>query len=154
MAEAAGYSGTPLARKLGIGEGMTVARVDPPAGLGDLLAPLPPDVTFREGLRGRPDVVLMFVIRRAELRRRLGPAGRAIFPAGALWVCWPKKSAGVVTDMSEDVVRALALPGGWSTTRCVRSMRHGRASGSSGAVSTATGRLRRFCRRAPGSPRD
>lgn len=112
MAEAAGYSGTPLARKLGIDEGMTVARVDPPAGLGDLLAPLPSDVTFRQGLRGRSDVVLMFVTRRAELRRRLGPAGRAIFPAGALWVCWPKRSAGVATDMSEDVVRELALPRG------------------------------------------
>ena len=107
-----GYSATPLARKLGIREGMTVARVDPPEDLDAMLAPLPGDVISRDGLRGRPDIVLLFVTRRSAFRRRLAPAGRAIFPAGAIWVCWPKRSSGVSTDMTEDAVRELALPSG------------------------------------------
>ena len=108
----AGYSGTPLARKLGIAEGMTVACVDPPDDLAALLDPIPPDVRFRSGLRGRSDVVLLFVRRRAALGRRLPAAGRAIYPDGAVWVCWPKRASGVPTDMTEDVVRELALPRG------------------------------------------
>lgn len=113
----AGYSGTPLATKLGVGEDMTVALVAPPDDLPDLLDPVPAGVRFRGGLRGRPDVVLFFVRRRAELSRRLPSAGRAIFPAGSLWVCWPKRASGVVTDMSEDVVRELALPRGLVDTK-------------------------------------
>lgn len=112
MAPEAGYSATPLTRRLGIASGMTVARLDPPEGLDALLAPVPEGVAIRGDLRAQCDLVLLFVTRRAELRRRLPAAGRAVFPAGAVWVCWPKRSSGVVTNMTEDVVRELALPRG------------------------------------------
>lgn len=131
-----GYSGTRLAQKLGIGEDHVVALVDPPDTLGELLVPLPAGVTFRDGLRGKPDVVMLFARRCAEFQRRLPSAGRAIFPGGAIWICWPKQSSGVVTDMTEDVVRELALPRGlvdnkvcaidetWSGLRIVWRVEH------------------------------
>ncbi len=108
----AGYSGTPLAKKLGIESGSTVALIAEPAYFRDLLAPIPPDVLFRTSFRGRVDVAVQFVTRRTDLERRLDAAGRAIFPAGGLWVAWPKRSSKVPTDMTEDVVREVALPVG------------------------------------------
>lgn len=112
MEGTAGYSATPLARKLGVAPGTTVALLDRPDGLGPLLAPILADVSVRDDLRARCDLVLLFATRRAGLRRRLPAAGRAVFPDGAIWVCWPKRSSGVATDMTEDVVRELALPRG------------------------------------------
>ena len=108
----AGYSGTPLAKKLGIGKGMSVACLDEPNKFRDLLAPIPDDVEFTTSVRGRPDVVVAFFVRRAAFERRLAAMGRAIFPAGGLWIAWPKRASGVVTDMTEDVVREVALPTG------------------------------------------
>jgi hypothetical protein len=108
----AGYSGTPLAAKLGIVEGSTVATIDEPAEFRGLLAPVPEDVEFRSSLRGRADVVVFFVTRRADLERRIAAAGRCIFPNGGLWVAWPKRSSKVPTDMTEDVVREVVLPMG------------------------------------------
>ena len=112
LSSVAGYSGTPLARKLGVGEGMTVACIDEPTNFRDLLAPIPAEVVFRTSVRGRPDVVVAFFIRRAAFERRLAALGRAIFPAGGLWIAWPKRASGVTTDMTEDVVREVALPTG------------------------------------------
>ena len=109
--EAAGYSGTPLPRKLGLKPGMTAAFVDAPDGLGALLGELE-GVTVRTQLRGRLDVVLCFVTRRAALARRAGALRRAVHPDGMVWVCWPKKAAKVSTDMTEDVVRDVLLPTG------------------------------------------
>jgi hypothetical protein len=106
----AGYSRTPLAKKLGIGDDTRVAVVDEPEGFRDLLAPVPPNVAFRTSLRGKVDVVVLFVTRRAELERRVTAAGRAIFPDGGFWVAWPKKASGVATDITEDTVREVALP--------------------------------------------
>ena len=108
----AGYSGTPLAKKLGIGEGMSVASLDEPMDFRDLLAPIPDAVEFRTSVRRRVDVVVAFFIRRAAFERRLVAMGRAIFPAGGLWIAWPKRASGVATDMTEDVVREVALPTG------------------------------------------
>jgi hypothetical protein len=108
----AGYSGTPLAKKLGIGEGTSVACLDEPMDFRDLLAPIPDAVEFRTSVRGRVDVVVAFFIRRAAFERRLAAMGRAIFPAGGLWIAWPKRASGVATDMTEDVVREVALPTG------------------------------------------
>ena len=112
MAPPAGYSGTPLVRKLGIGEGDTVALIDEPDGFRPLLDPLPDAVTFRTDLRGRNEVVVAFFDRRSRFAARLGPLGRTVFAAGSLWIAWPKKAAKVPTDMSEDVVREVALPTG------------------------------------------
>ena len=108
----AGYSGTPLARKLGIKEGHVVAVLNGPDGLGDLLAPVPADVTFRASARGKADVVMLFTKSRAEFERRIDSLGRMIFPSDVIWICWPKRASNVPTDMTEDVVRAVALPKG------------------------------------------
>ncbi len=107
---AAGYSGTPLPRKLGIGPGDAVALLNAPDHAEALLTPLPDGVRVRRDLRVRPDVVLLFTTQRAELARRAPDLGRVVFPDAALWVAWPKRAAKVPTDMTEDVVRDVCLP--------------------------------------------
>jgi hypothetical protein len=110
----AGYSGTPLPRKLGIAAGSAVAILDAPEGFEALLGHLPAGVSLQSGLRGsRPlDVVVCFVTRRARLERRLPEVRRRMAPAAGFWVAWPKKRSGVATDVTEDVVRDVALPTG------------------------------------------
>lgn len=106
----AGYSGTPLAKKLGIGADAKVAVLSGPAHFRELLEPIPDGVEFRTSLRGHADVVVFFTTERSEFERRIGAAGRTIFPAGGLWIAWPKRASKVPTDMTEDVVREVALP--------------------------------------------
>ena len=108
----AGYSKTPLVAKLGIKPDMRVAVINEPPQLRKLLRPLPRDVNFADSLRGKKDIVMLFFERRAGLARKLDAAGRSIFPAGAIWVAWPKKASKVPTDITEDVVRELVLPKG------------------------------------------
>jgi hypothetical protein len=108
----AGYSETPLPKKLGIKEGHRVAVLRAPAGLHNLLRPLPDGVALRDRARGPLDVVLYFVTRRAELERRLDRLVALLDPAGGLWIAWPKRSSGVDTDITEDVVREVAVPRG------------------------------------------
>lgn len=110
MMATAGYSGTPLATKLGIKAGDRVALVNEPTDLRAVLAPLPPEVELSTTLRGKADVVVLFVDERREFERRIGTAGRTIFPAGGLWIAWPKRASKVPTDMTEDVVREVCLP--------------------------------------------
>ena len=105
----AGYSGTPLAKKLGIKEGRRVAFVSAPAGFDLLLGDLPEGVTIKPRLRGPLDVIVFFTKSRAELDRRLLALRRAMDPAAGLWIAWPKRSSGVETDMTEDVARELGL---------------------------------------------
>lgn len=115
----AGYSGTPLPKKLGITEGDVVALAgEVPDGFVDTtLAPLPGDVVVRIGARGRPDVLLFFTTSRAAFEQKVEALARRIFPAAMLWVAWPKRASGVSTDMSEDVVREVALPLGLVDTK-------------------------------------
>jgi hypothetical protein len=112
----AGYSGTPLPKKLGIKEGHRVAVIRPPDSFENALGDLPEDVALQVGLSGartgRLDVIIVFVTRRVELARQLASMRRCMAPAGSLWVAWPKKASRVATDMTEDVVRAVALPTG------------------------------------------
>ncbi|MFZ0251857.1 MAG: DUF3052 domain-containing protein [Acidimicrobiales bacterium] len=103
----AGYSGTPLPKKLGIVADSTVALVGAPDGVID---GLPDGVTVKRQARGKADVVVAFFTERRDFERRLDTLGRMIFPAGGLWVAWPKRASGVVTTMDENVVRAVALP--------------------------------------------
>ena len=103
----AGYSRTPLAAKLGVSVGATVALVNAPEGV---IGELPDGVTVRNRARGHLDVVVAFFTLQADLQRRLGALGTSVFPAGSLWVAWPKKNSGVETDMTDHAVRALALP--------------------------------------------
>ena len=104
---AAGYSGRPLLKKLGVREGSTLTLVGAPAGVID--AP-PASVTVRRQARGSSDVVVAFFTRRQDLERRVEVLSRVIYPAGRLWVAWPKRSSGVQSTVNEDVVRAVALP--------------------------------------------
>lgn len=107
----AGYSGTPLATKLGIKPSSTLLVVNDPGHFDEIVHPLPPDVSRRKRAGGNGvDVVVLFVRSRAELDRRIEVMVRAVFPNGGLWVAWPKRSSGVATDMTEDVVREVALP--------------------------------------------
>jgi hypothetical protein len=103
----AGYSGTPLPRKLGIKEGHRVAFASAPDGFRDLLGELPDDVTVKSRVAGPLDVIVFFTKRRSELERRLPALRRAMDPAAGLWIAWPKRSSGVETDMTEDVARDL-----------------------------------------------
>jgi hypothetical protein len=112
----AGYSGTPLARKLGIGEGATFAIVGDPGGAHALLDPLPAG-SHRVAEPGAAAVVLFFTTARAELERRIEKLGKAIHPDGMLWVAWPKRASKVPTDVTEDVVRDVALPLGLVDTK-------------------------------------
>jgi len=105
----AGYSGTPLAQKLGIKEGHTVATVDAPSRLPSLLAPLPADVSVRFGARGKPDVSLVFCATAASLRNRVDQLWRLAYPDRAVWICWPKKSSQLFQDLTEDGVRDQVL---------------------------------------------
>jgi hypothetical protein len=110
---AAGYSGTPLVRKLGFKPGMRAAYVGAPAGFAELLGDLPDGVRVlaRPAASGM-DLVVLFVTARRDLERRVERLRAAIAPDGMLWVAWPKRSSGVATDVTEDVVRDVALPTG------------------------------------------
>jgi hypothetical protein len=105
----AGYSGTPLADKLGIREGSAVAILSAPS---EFFLELPPDVRVRRQARGAADVVLAFFVQQKKLDQRLPQLGAMVFPSGGLWVAWPKKSSGVATDLTDYVVRSLVLPRG------------------------------------------
>jgi hypothetical protein len=105
----AGYSGTPLAKKLGIKEGHRVAFASAPDDFRGLLGELPDGVQVRSRVRGPLDVIVFFTKSRAELARRLPVLRRAMDPAAGLWIAWPKRASGVKTDMTEDVARELGL---------------------------------------------
>jgi hypothetical protein len=104
---AAGYSGTALRKKLGIVDSSTLALIGAPAGV---INDVPPGVTVKRQARGKADVVVAFFTEQRDFRRRIDALGRMIFPAGGLWVAWPKRASGVPTTMDENVVRAVVLP--------------------------------------------
>ena len=111
----AGYSGTPLARKLGIAEGTSVVLVGAPEGFEEVLAPLPRGVVARRRVPGAghpADVAVLFSTSAADLDARFPRVAAALTPAGGLWVAWPKRSSGVATDLTENVVRDIGLAHG------------------------------------------
>lgn len=105
----AGYSGTPLPRKLGIKPGHQLVTLNAPAGFEQTLGELPDRVSVRTSARGTADVVVSFHERRAELARRMPKLRALMDPAAGLWIAWPKRSSGVPTDLTENIVRELAL---------------------------------------------
>jgi hypothetical protein len=106
----AGYSGTPLSKKLGYQPGIEVYLQGAPAGFLGLLDPLPPGVKFAARIGRQTRLANVFTASRAELSKRLPALRKALAPDAALWVSWPKKASGVATDVTEDTIRALALP--------------------------------------------
>jgi hypothetical protein len=106
----AGYSGTPLAHKLGVRPGDSLALLGAPDGFA--IDDLPPGVEIRRRIRPACDVVVSFHTRRADLARRFPALMRSLVVDGGLWVAWPKRASGVDTDITEDVVREVALPTG------------------------------------------
>lgn len=109
----AGYSSTPLAKKLGIKEQANVVAVDAPKGYRALLEPLPASVRFSSKVDRTADVVHVFSTEKSELSRALAAYRSKLDPRATVWVSWPKKSAKVATDITEDVVREVALPLGF-----------------------------------------
>lgn len=112
-ARPAGYSGTPLAKKLGIAAGSTVLPIGAPSHYRALLAPLPADVVFARSAGAKVDIAHVFTTRANELARHLTALRHELRPDATVWVSWPKKAAKVATDVTEDVIRDLALPLGF-----------------------------------------
>lgn len=105
-----GYSGTPLPKKLGIKPDSVVALVGAPPDFAATLGEIPEGVTFRKSARGNCDLALWFTKSRNDLERRVDRMGS--FATDGLWIIWPKKASGVVTDVSEQVVRETGLASG------------------------------------------
>jgi len=107
----AGYSGTPLPKKLEIKDGIRVATVGAPAGFAKMLGTLPPGARLQRGVAAPHDLTIWFITSRRQLEgdfRRIVP-GKG---QGSLWIAWPKKASGVKTDLTEDVLREVILPHG------------------------------------------
>ena len=109
----AGYSGTPLPQKLGVKPGMIVVAIDAPADYRKLLGQIPSGVNFGTRPVENTKFVHLFVKERRALANHLQSLRRKIAEDAAIWVSWPKKSSGVPTDITEDVIRAVALPLGF-----------------------------------------
>ncbi|MGH9157454.1 MAG: DUF3052 domain-containing protein [Acidimicrobiales bacterium] len=111
----AGYSGTPLARKLGVKPDHAVALVDAPEGWS--IPGLDPGVTVRPDLRGRPDVVIIFVRSQSALAAGARRVVRTLAPDSSLWLVWPRRAGGHVSDVTEQSLRDLLLPTGLVDTK-------------------------------------
>jgi hypothetical protein len=113
----AGYSGTPLAKKLGIRDGSRVTLLAAPAGIAEALAPLPDGARILRGARSRVDVVLFFTRRSSELAREIASLKSRIEPNGGLWIAWPKRASGVPTDLAFSAVQGIGLAAGLVDTK-------------------------------------
>ena len=109
----AAYSGTPLPQKLGIKPDLTVVTINAPTNYRRLLGTIPEGATFSDRLKPDSSFVHVFIQKRSELEQRLSALRGKIADTGTVWVSWPKKSSRVRTDVTEDVVRAVALPLGF-----------------------------------------
>lgn len=107
----AGHAGTHLPRRLGIREGDRVAVIAAPRGYPEALAELP-GVHVHDTVRGRNDVIVFFAARRNELSRRFASFVRSLDRDGGLWIAWPKRTSGVITDLTENEVREVGLGAG------------------------------------------
>ncbi len=105
----AGYSRRSLVDKLGIRDGATIAILNPPHGYTGTLGPLPARVARKPRATGSLDFIQFFSRDKRQLVRHFPSLARALAPAGMLWISWPKRSSGVPTDLTEDVIRAIGL---------------------------------------------
>jgi hypothetical protein len=107
-----GYSGTPLVKKLGIKEGFVIRLVNEPVNYFELLAGMPGSVTLMKDTKKSKDLVHYFTKKLAELEKDIVSLRKEIFPNGAVWVSWPKKASKIDTDITEDLIRNIALSNG------------------------------------------
>lgn len=131
----AGYSGTPLPRKLGLRPGTRIAVIHAPEGFLQAIEPLPHGTTLLSRASADCDVMIFFTEAEKELRDRFDRLVDSVKPDGMLWICWPKKASKRQTDLTEDRIRAIALEGGvvdvkvcaiddvWSGLKLVRRTR-------------------------------
>lgn len=108
----AGYSGTPLAKKLGIKEGAKLHLVRAPENYLKVIAPVPTGVKVASRMSGDIDIVHVFSTQKSQLTQTLRVCLEKLKPDGAIWVSWPKKASKVTTDITEDTIREIALPMG------------------------------------------
>jgi hypothetical protein len=108
----AGYSGTPLPKKLGLKEGGRIVLIGAPANFARHLVPLPPGAEIITRTSSRMRLVLFFTTGRKQLESRFVALAAKLDPAGMLWVAWPKEASGVATDLNENVVREVGLAAG------------------------------------------
>jgi len=108
----AGYSGTPLAKKLGIVARSRIFLADAPRNYMKLVAPLPEGVRVLKKIDGETNIVHIFSTEKARLKAALGDSLSKLRQDGSIWVSWPKKSSKVPTDITEDTIREVALPMG------------------------------------------
>ena len=107
----AGYSSTPLPKKLGIKAGHLVALVEAPPGIERTLGDMPEDVKLVRGTRASRafDVILLFAKSSSMVEKRIAELASKLDHAGGLWVCWPKRASGIVSDLGDNEVRAFGL---------------------------------------------
>ena len=110
MKPPAGYSGTPLLKKLGVKPGANCCAINAPADYFELLGALPAGANFSGQLAAGLDFIHFFSANRSELTSKLPALLKRIVPDGMIWISWPKKSSGVPSTITEDVIRAVALP--------------------------------------------
>jgi hypothetical protein len=108
----AGYSGTPLAKKLGIKEGFKIRLMNSPEYYFDLFTDMPENICVLKDLKIKKNFIHYFVKQAKELHKNIASLKNEIEPNGIIWISWPKKASKVVTDITEDVVRNLALANG------------------------------------------
>ena len=108
----AGYSGTPLPRKLGIKEGSRIALINAPNDFESVLGELPDNVQFLKRPAKSLDIILFFVLTERALARDFAKLAATLVSNGMMWIAWPKKSSGVTTDLSEPRVRQIGLDAG------------------------------------------
>lgn len=105
----AGYSGTPLPKKLGVKENQRIAMIGEPKGFQETLGELPRKATIVKELKSPLDLVLLFVDREQKLARQFPMLAKKLSSNGMIWVAWPKKSSGVATDLTFDRVQRIGL---------------------------------------------
>jgi hypothetical protein len=104
-----GYSGTPLAKKLGIKPGFKIKLINAPDYYFDLFTDLPADINIEEDLTTKKDLIHFFTKDAGEYINTLLPLKEQIKPNGIIWISWPKKASKIVTDITEDTIRNYAL---------------------------------------------
>jgi hypothetical protein len=108
-----GYSGTPLATKLGLLPGKTLLTLGSPSNYAELIGPVFCELKRAKSLAPTVDIVHMFTASRSRLATALLDCRRQLRPDAVVWVSWPKKASGVPSDVSEDTIREVALPLGF-----------------------------------------